>query len=115
MGTVAFTARQGGRLRRDGRAVVAAAAAGAPGVFRGRAFSFGSTGALPPRRSSTFWEAQPWLDYVAAIAKNAVLLRHAEPAMQVAPARSWRSEQTEHVYTGPTSTRPASGAAHAAS
>ena len=33
------------------------------------------------------------------MAKNAVLERHAEPAMLVARARSWCSEQTEHVYT----------------
>ncbi len=44
-----------------------------------------------------FLEAQPRLEYVVAMAKNAVLERHAEPAMLV--ARSWRSEQTEHVYT----------------
>ena len=46
-----------------------------------------------------FLEAQPRLDYVVAMAKNAVLERHAEPAMLVARARSWCSEQTEHVYT----------------
>ena len=46
-----------------------------------------------------FLEAQPRLDYVVAMAKNAVLLRHAEPAMLVARARTWRSDQTEHVYT----------------
>ena len=46
-----------------------------------------------------FLEAQPRLDYVVAMAKNAVLLRKAEPAMLVAQARSWCSEQTEHVYT----------------
>lgn len=46
-----------------------------------------------------FLEAQPRLDYVIAMAKNAVLLREAEPAMLVARGRSWRSEQTEHVYT----------------
>ena len=34
-----------------------------------------------------------------AMAKNAVLERYAEPAMLVARARTWRSEQTEHVYT----------------
>ena len=33
------------------------------------------------------------------MAKNAVLERHAGPAMLVARARTWRSEQTEHVYT----------------
>ena len=48
-----------------------------------------------------FLEAQPRLDYVIAMAKNAVLERYAEPAMLVARARArtWRSEQTEHVYT----------------
>ena len=46
-----------------------------------------------------FLEAQPRLDYVVAMAKNAVLERHAGPAMLVARARTWRSEQTEHVYT----------------
>ena len=46
-----------------------------------------------------FLEAQPRLEYVVAMAKNAVLERHAEPAMLVARARSWCSEQTEHVYT----------------
>ena len=46
-----------------------------------------------------FLDAQPRLDYVVAMAKNAVPLRHAEPAMLVARARTWRSEQTEHVYT----------------
>ena len=44
-----------------------------------------------------FLEAQPRLDYVIAMAKNAVLERYAEPAMLVARARTWRSEQTEHV------------------
>ena len=44
-----------------------------------------------------FLEAQSRLDYGVAMAKNAVLKRHAEPAMLVARARSWRSEQTEHV------------------
>ena len=45
-----------------------------------------------------FLEAQPRLDYVVAMAKNAVLERYAEPAMLVARARTWRSEQTAHVY-----------------
>ena len=56
-----------------------------------------------------FLEAQPRLDYVVAMAKNAVLERHAGPAMLVARARTWRSEQTEHVYTETDSTRPARG------
>ena len=45
-----------------------------------------------------FLGAQPRLDYVVAMASNAVLLQHAEPAMLVARARSERSEQTEHLY-----------------
>ena len=45
-----------------------------------------------------FLDAQPRLDYVVAMASNAVLLRHAEPAMLVARARSERNEQTEHLY-----------------
>ena len=43
-------------------------------------------------------DACPRLDYVISIPKNAVLLRHAEPAMTRARARSARSGRTEHVY-----------------
>ena len=46
-----------------------------------------------------FLDDYPRLDYVVAMAKNAVLLRDAEPAMRVARAGSARSGQTEHVYT----------------
>ena len=46
-----------------------------------------------------FLDTQARLDYVVAMANNAVLARHAGPAMLVARARSGRSEQTEHVYT----------------
>ena len=45
-----------------------------------------------------FLDACPRLDYVLSIPKNAVLLRHAEPAMTRARARSARSGRTEHVY-----------------
>ena len=45
-----------------------------------------------------FLDACPRLDYVISIPKNAVLLRHAEPAMTRARARSARSGRTEHVY-----------------
>ena len=48
-----------------------------------------------------FLGAQPRLDYVVAMASNAVLLRHAEPAMLVARARSEQTEQTEHLYMEP--------------
>jgi hypothetical protein len=44
-------------------------------------------------------DAEPGLDYVVAMAKNAVLTRCAEPAMVDARARSEASGQTEHVYT----------------
>ena len=45
-----------------------------------------------------FLDACPRLDYVISIPKNAVLVRHAEPAMTRARARSARSGRTEHVY-----------------
>ena len=46
-----------------------------------------------------FLDAEPQLDYVVAMAKNAVLQRHAEPALLVAQAQSAASGQTAHVYT----------------
>ena len=42
-------------------------------------------------------EAEPRLDYVVAIAKNAVLGRHAEPAMATARVQSTDSGETAHV------------------
>lgn len=44
-------------------------------------------------------DAELGLDYVVAMAENAVLTRCAEPAMVDARARSEASGQTEHVYT----------------
>ena len=46
-----------------------------------------------------FLDAEPRLDYVVAMAKNAVLVRRAEPAMEVARGRSEVSGETAHVYT----------------
>ena len=46
-----------------------------------------------------FLDAEPGLDYVVAMSKNAVLQRHAESAMAVARAQSEVSGLTEHVYT----------------
>ena len=46
-----------------------------------------------------FLDAEPGLDYVVAMAENAVLARFAEPAMVEARTRSEASGQTEHVYT----------------
>ena len=46
-----------------------------------------------------FLDAEPRLDYVVAVAKNAVLKRAAEPAMTTVRAQSAASGQTEHVYT----------------
>ncbi len=46
-----------------------------------------------------FLDAEPRLDYVVAMAKNAVLQRHAEPALLVAQAQRAASGQTAHVYT----------------
>ena len=45
-----------------------------------------------------FLDAEPRLDYVVAMAKNAVLQRHSEPARLVAQAQSAASGQTAHVY-----------------
>ena len=45
-----------------------------------------------------FLDAYPRLDYVVSMPKNAVLVRHAEPAMTRARARSARTGSTEHVY-----------------
>jgi DDE family transposase len=44
-------------------------------------------------------DAEPNLDYVVAMAENAVLTRLAEPAMVEARAQSEASGQTAHVYT----------------
>ena len=46
-----------------------------------------------------FLDAEPRLDYVVAMAKNAVVQRHAESAMQVARAQSEVRGETAHVYT----------------
>lgn len=46
-----------------------------------------------------FLDAEPGLDYVVAMAENAVLTRLAEPAMVEARTQSEASGQTEHVYT----------------
>jgi hypothetical protein len=46
-----------------------------------------------------FLDAEPRLDYVVAMAENAVLTRCAEPTMVDARTLSEASGQTEHVYT----------------
>ena len=43
-------------------------------------------------------DTEPRLDYVVAMAKNAVLVRHAAPAMAAARVQSDASGETEHVY-----------------
>ena len=45
-----------------------------------------------------FLEAEPDVRYVVAMAKNAVLARHAEPALDHARAESTRTGRTAHVY-----------------
>ena len=45
-----------------------------------------------------FLDAEPRLDYVVAMAKNAVLQRHAESAMQTARAQSEATGESERVY-----------------
>jgi hypothetical protein len=44
-------------------------------------------------------DAERGVDYVVAMAENAVLTQHAEPAMVEARAQSEASGETEHVYT----------------
>ena len=46
-----------------------------------------------------FLDAEPRLDYVVAMATNAVLQRHAEPDLLLAQAQSAASGRTAHVYT----------------
>lgn len=46
-----------------------------------------------------FLDAEPGVDYVVAMAGNAVLAREAEPTMIAARLRSEETGQTEHVYT----------------
>jgi hypothetical protein len=45
-----------------------------------------------------FLDAQPDVEYVVAMAKNAVLKRKAKPAMRQARRLSRQSQKTEHVY-----------------
>ncbi len=45
-----------------------------------------------------FLDAEPKLEYVVAMANNAVLKRRAKPAMRQARKLSRRTSQTEHVY-----------------
>lgn len=45
-----------------------------------------------------FLEAEPQVEYVVAMAKNAVLKRKAQPALRQARQLSRHSRQTEHVY-----------------
>ena len=45
-----------------------------------------------------FLDSEPGVEYVVAMASNAVLNRHAEEAMQYARVLSGICEQTEHVY-----------------
>ena len=45
-----------------------------------------------------FLDAEPRLDYVVAMAKNAVLLRNAEPALVAARTENALDEKTAHFY-----------------
>ena len=85
-------AREGSGRQRDPRAAVSAAPAAAGGVSAG-AVSRSADGGFATPEIFDFLDAEPRLDYVVAMAKNAVLQRHAESAMQVARAQSegrWR-------------------------
>ncbi len=65
-----------------------------PGVQIGYGWMAGSR----IRPSLQFLDAQPKLEYVVAMAKNALLKRAAESGMRRARKLSGRSEKTEHVY-----------------
>ena len=91
-------ARQCAGHPRDRGRVVSAAASAAATPFPRRGCSSGSTGALPTPEIFDVLDAEPRLDYVVAMAKNAVLQRHAEPALLVAQAQSAASGQTAQVY-----------------
>ena len=67
--------------------------------FRGRGFLVRLDGGFATPEIFDFLDAEPRLDYVVAMAKNAVLQRHAESAMQVARAQSEVGGETAHVYT----------------
>ena len=92
-------ARQRSGRRRDPRAAVSAASRCCGRRFRGRGFSFGSTGALRPRRSSISWMRSPGSTTWWRWRKMPVLERHAESAMQTARTQSEVSGETAHVYT----------------
>ena len=61
-----------------------------------------------------FLDAEPGVEYVVAMAKNAVLKRKAKRAMGQARQLSRRSGKTEHIYEKPT-TPPGRGRETAAS
>ena len=60
-----------------------------------------------------FLDAEPRLDYVVAMAKNAVLQRHAEPAMEVARAARARRATGPSTSTPTVAMRLARGAMNA--
>ena len=70
-----------------------------PGAFLSTPFLVRLDGGFATPEILDFLDAEPGLDYVVAMAKNAVLQRHAESAMAVARAQSEASGRTEHVYT----------------
>ena len=92
-------AGQGGGGRRDPELAVSAAADAAGGVSGDSVPLVRLDGGFATPEILDFLDAEPGLDYVVAMGKNAVLQRHAESAMAVARAQSEASGRTEHVYT----------------
>ena len=88
----------GGGRREPGPAETAAADA-AGGVSARRRFLVRLDGGFATPEVFDFLEAEPGLDYVVAMGRNAVLVRQAESAMAAARAQSGASGRTEHVYT----------------
>ena len=91
-------AREGRGRRGDPRPAVSVAPAAAGRVSAGAVSRPARRGLCDPEVFD-FLDAEPRLDYVVAMAKNAVVQRHAESAMQVARAQSEVSGETAHVYT----------------
>ena len=91
-------AREGGGRRRDPRLLCRLLPLLRAAFPRAR-FLVRLDGGFATPEIFDFLDAEPRLDYVVAMAKNAVLQRHAESAMQVARAQNEVRGETAHVYT----------------
>ena len=91
--------RPGKAVAATGPSAAVSAAPAAAAAFPRARFLVRLDGGFATPEIFDFLDAEPRLDYVVAMAKNAVLQRHAESAMQVARAQSEVGGETAHVYT----------------